>query len=584
MDNQYQAESALEQLLKNDSLNESEKQALQYEVKKTMGLDDLNLEYLKILYRKFKNPKKGDRPLKIIEEGSSLVDTNWTWAHPTATAPAALMEKFPICQYADLKKLGLKGEAKKAVLWVKKMQAGSGSSITRDTYLQEMTGKKDIRIGAKGTDLYGNVKGKAVTLAELQILQSLADVKEGHYAGVILHDIVSSETEEAIKNIWEKVCPLTGLTYKKMISDTRGMGHSGSTFQAYIPTIDEQGNLSSKRKAPGGHALFGVDALRVALNEKLRPSIASNLNLIGVVGNGEDLSSGPDPLMVEWMVREKIPVAMVTTSKTNIDLKGGQMAIVPMSDDKFYVSMIEKAQADSSGQGKLFETLGLRSSDREAFFNTNMVLINYAIIIPHLKKLINEVGEQAFFDIVAPDLILNIKKQKEDGKEVKYTQLEGAMGTVFLNLDRYFRERFGQGLLYILNVDSKERTRFFSPIKTAFDYVMQFHSDRFSLDEETCRMINKRPGELPSVALKDDSYKDVKNTLDSFQGSKILDLDSLELDGIALFEGMTLSGRLEICIPSGGIVRLKDKIKSHKIKDVRLIFSKEGKLESEETL
>ncbi len=580
MDNQRQAELALEQLMKNISLTESEKHSLEHEVKKNMGLDDLNLEYFKILYRKFKNPKKGDKPLKIIEKENDKADSSWAWAYPTATAPENVMKNFPVCHYSDLKKKGLTGEAKKSILWVKKMQAGSGSSLTRETYLQEMTGKKEVRIGAKGTDLYGKVKGKNVTLAELQILQSLADVQEGYYAGVILHDIVSSETEESIKNIWEKICPLTGKTYKQMIGETKGMGHSGRTFQSFIPTVDEQGNFTSRRKAPGGHALFGVDALRVATKDELRPTIPESLTLVGVVGNGEDLSSSPDPLMVEWMIKEKIPAAMVTTSKTSIDLKGGQMAIVPLEGNQFYVSMIEKAQADSAGQGKLFESLGLREGDREAFFNTNMVLVNYSVLVPKIKKLIQEVGEQQFFDIVAPDLILNVKKQKEDGVERKYTQLEGAMGTVFLNLDRYWRERYKEGLLHILNVEAQERTRFFSPIKTAFDYVMQFHSDRFYLDEKLCRMVNRRPGKLPFVSLKDDFYKDVKNTLQSFQGSKIQNLDNLELEGIAFFEGVTLSGQVEIRIPNGLKIVLKDKLKNLNVENQKMIFTAQGELES----
>lgn len=578
MEQKHQAELALEQLMNNISLTENEKKSLEVEVKKHMGLDDLNFEYFKILYRKFKNPKKTDKPLKIIENESDRNNPEWTWAYPTASAPAEVMKNFPVCHYADLQKVGLKGDAKRSVLWVKKMQAGSGSSLTRETYLARMTGQKNVRIGAKGTDLFANVAGKDVTLAELQILQSIADVTQGNYAGVILHDIVSSETEEAIQKIWDKVCPLTNKTYLQMVKETKGMGLSGKTFQAYIPTIDEEGKLTSKRKAPGGHALFGVDALRAAIYDDLRPELPQSAELIGVVGNGEDLSSTPDPLMVEWMVREKIAVAMVTTSKTSIDLKGGQMALVPQEGNQFYVSMIEKAQADSAGQGKLFEDLGLRSQDREAFFNTNMVLINYKVVVPLIKKLIQEIGEQQFFDIVAPDLILNVKKQNDGGKDRKFTQLEGAMGTVFLNLDRYWRSRYKTGILHIFNVEAQERTRFFSPIKTAFDYVMQFHSDRFVLDEKTCRIINNRPGKLPFVSLKDDFYKDVENTLESFKGVKIQNLDNLELDGIAIFEGIELVGKVVIKVPPGIKLVLKDSIKNRCIANERLVFSLNGEL------
>ena len=283
MEQQRQAELALEQLMNNISLTENEKKSLEVEVKKHMGLDELNLEYFKILYRKFKNPKKTDKPLKIIEKEEDRKNQEWTWAYPTASAPADVMKSFPVCHYADLKKTGLKGEAKRSVLWIKKMQAGSGSSLTRETYLVRMTGQSNVRIGAKGTDLYARISGKDVTLAELQILQSIADVTQENYAGVILHDIVSSETEEAIQKIWDTVCPLTNKTYRQMVKETKGMGLSGKTFQAYIPTIGEDGLLTSKRKAPGGHALFGVDALRAAILDELRPDLPSGTDLIGVV-------------------------------------------------------------------------------------------------------------------------------------------------------------------------------------------------------------------------------------------------------------------------------------------------------------
>jgi hypothetical protein len=147
---------------------------------------------------------------------------------------------------------------------------------------------------------------------------------------------------------------------------------------------------------------------------------------------------------------------------------------------------------------------------------------------------------------------MNWKEQKDsDGTTRKYLQLEGAMGSTIMNLDRWYREKFGEPLVQIVNVDRFHRTDFFSPIKSAFDFFMQFHSDRFTFNSATMRLKNNRPGELPAVSLSDPAtgdkfYQDVDNVLTAFKQTKIMGLDILKVSGQVSFAGMTLAGRLEI--------------------------------------
>ncbi len=64
---------------------------------------------------------------------------------------------------------------------LKKMQAGTGSSIHRNKYLAYHFGidEKDVEIGAKGTDLFVKLKsGDIVSLAEIQILQAISDAED----------------------------------------------------------------------------------------------------------------------------------------------------------------------------------------------------------------------------------------------------------------------------------------------------------------------------------------------------------------------------------------------------------------------
>jgi hypothetical protein len=62
----------------------------------------------------------------------------------------------------------------------------------------------------------------------------------------------------------------------------------------------------------------------------------------------------------------------------------------------------------------------------------------------------------------SPDLI---KNKKED-----FIQLESALGSVLLNLDRNARRKFGRRVVHFLNLDNDDRENFFRPLKKREDY------------------------------------------------------------------------------------------------------------------
>lgn len=529
---------------------QSNREDLKNDLMRELGIDQLNTSYFLALYRKYKQgSESGELPL-FIHEPNVKSSGDVTEVFPTAIATEAQMKHLPAVHYRDLISSGGKNKASSAALWIKKMQAGTGSSMTRSSYLAKELGipLKNVKIGAKGTDLFISLgEEHKISIAEAQILQAFADEKQGHFGQLILHDIISNETEESINAIWSKKSLVEpSFDYRALVEKSKGVRYFGHSYQYHIPTVGQDGTVSFNRMAPGGHALFGVDALMAAYRSEMRPDVG-NLSLISSVGNGEDLSSSPDEYMVHWMVEKEIPIAMVTTTKTNNDMKGGQIAIVMPKDRPPYISMMEKAQAESANQLPLFESLGLRKGDQEAFFNTNMILLNYSALTPKIEKLVSEIGEDAFLQIISPDLILNKKKQKDsDGVERTYTQLEGAMGTVVLNLDRYWREHYGEPIVHFLNVDAMNRTKFFCPIKTAFDYFMQFHSDRFAFDQKSYRLINLCPGSLPLINLSHAIYKDVLPVLDAFSQAKIKRLVDLDVSGEVDFSGIELVGEVKI--------------------------------------
>ncbi|HLE00471.1 MAG TPA: hypothetical protein VJB59_09435, partial [Bdellovibrionota bacterium] len=239
-----------------------------------LGLDDTNWTYYSALYKRNASRNDGAAPVvRLFEEG---IDTaGKTIVYPTSIAPAALLKHLRKHEYVNLAKKseGYGSAAKNAALWIKKMQAGSGSSLTRTSYLSRRLGipEAQVRIGAKGTDLLIDVPhpvtGKVVQIpiVEAQILQSILDRKNDTFGLVIFHDILSSETKESIRKMWKKPSLLDPRkTYEELIAETPGLERFRETMQSHIPTLDEAGQITFEREAPGGHALFAIDALRAA--------------------------------------------------------------------------------------------------------------------------------------------------------------------------------------------------------------------------------------------------------------------------------------------------------------------------------
>lgn len=537
-----------------------------------LNFDKPNLAYFLALYSKYLEPKDNKKTI-LGDKHQSKKNNKEPYsitAHTTAVASEELMKYLPYVNYTDLlkEKETYCDHAKKARLWLKKMQAGVGSSMTRTTYLARVHNikEKDVKIGSKGTDLFINYKGKFICVAEAQILQAVADARAGLYSELILHDVVSSETIEAVNKIWESPCALdTEKKYIEYINNKKYHSKFKESVQSHQPTIDEQGQLSLNRLNPGGHGFIAVDAFLAAYFTEELPQ-KNFKDLISVLGNGEDLGSTPDPVMIGWIVKNKIPLVMLTTEKTEIDMKGGQIALV--DDGGVFVTIVEKAQAETAGQLELFEQMGLRKEDNKSFFNTNVSVFNYELLVPKIKKLIEEIGLEEFIKIITPDLIENTKKQiDKDGITRKYTQLEGAMGSSILNLDKFWRQHYGEALVHFINIDRKNRTRFFSPIKTPFDFFMQFFSDRFVFDEENIRLVDQRPGALPHVVFKDAYYNDVQNVLTSFKNTSVLGLDNLTIEGEVVLGDLELKGDVEIINKTGKLTNIKtcDKYVSGKI-------------------
>ncbi|MBF0359459.1 MAG: UTP--glucose-1-phosphate uridylyltransferase [Oligoflexia bacterium] len=578
----------------------------------TLDLDELNSSYFLSLIEKYKQNKKNNYRLydknHTIQKNHPSSD-QFTPVFPTAVAPDELLNTLTVASYNEIKKSKEIYEkiAQKIILLSKPMQAGTGSTIERKKYLSKILGisEESVTLGPKGADLYIDIehegKKHKANLAEIQIIRSINEALSKKWKKIIFHDIVGFETSKAVKDVWNKPSVFDlKKSYRQLIDlNSDSISYFGSTTQNNLPTIDEQGNLSLNRTAPGGHALFGIEALRAAIfDSTLLPSYNSgndnnDCHLIGVVGNGEDLGSTPDPMIAGYMVSKNWAIVMITTEKTTVDLKGGQLAIVSNNQNnqnnqkEEYVTIIEQAQAKAQGEDalRLFEEIGLREGDKMAYFNTNVALFNYNILVPKIKALVAEIGESEFMNIITPDLIQNQKTQIDHDKvSRKYIQLEGAMGSVLLNLDRYWRKRYCAPLVNFINIEKEDRTKFFSPIKTAFDFFMLFHSDRFNFDQTSKRLINLRPNALPLVNLNNKFYAEVENVLNTFNNTSIIELDTLHLEGggIVDFSNCKLCGYIKIDNRSSNAITLRDLQNHYFTYDQDLLVIKDMEIEIEE--
>lgn len=527
------------------------------EAQKALGLDDMNYIYYISLFQKNKQTQKND-PIRLFPgKDGRLVG----YPVGASTTPKEINSQFTYVNYKQIQNEFSGETAKDTVVILKKLQAGTGSSMSRTQYFQrraempQLLGMKpgsEMVMGAKGTDLLVKIdhplnpgQKVEIPIVELQLLQALKTVRSGAYSKMILQDIVGPETRNRLSQVWQKKSLIDpNLTYAQVFEREIGAARASSIFQSHVPALTEAGEISFNRVAPAGHGLFAVDALRAAIKPELLPEAAKRSGknkILTAIANGEDVNSLPDPVIVEWTIKNQIPIVLVTTTKSSIDKKGGILLYVKDTQTgEGYLKVMDTAEAKDSGQLETFE-------NSQGFASTNLTLFNYEVLTQKLKNF----SEQELLQAMAPDLVPNWKEQKDkDGVVRKYLQLEGTMGTVIMNLDRYYRKKHGEALVSIVNIETSKRTDFFAPIKSAFDYFLQFHSDRFDIDPSTYKLRNLG-GELPSFTLKDTLtkdayYSDVQNVLDSFQNTSVRKLQDLQINGQVLLGGMVLEGKVMI--------------------------------------
>ena len=420
-------------------------------------------------------------------------------------------------------------------------------------YLSEVSDSeiKNARLGAKASDLYFEVNGELKSVSELKMERMLIERDLGIYADVTMKMLVSSETVESVEELFNRESmKYAGRTYKEMFKNIEMLEQA-----AYpVAEIDrESGRIRfiTSQVAPGGHGYWGYYLLKALLS---RTDAATGAAAIGVVSNEDGLNNKIPAELAGFMAREKIGIVMLSTTATDLDKKGGKIGVIKRNG-RYVTGMMEAAQAESAGQTKEFQELGLTIGERgEQFFNTNTVLLNASILAPMLRELADIIGEEEFEKVIMPDLIEN--KDKKTGN----IKLEGAIGSVMLNLNAFFettdneevkalkRKYVGEGqLVRIVNAEEELRSSVFTPVKKAIDIWFQKSSGYYGLNEDRMELEEKTKNPIPAFNLEGKQYEDIRYLERNWKNTDAADIRSLSVKGENIqFNGVSLKGAVKI--------------------------------------
>jgi len=433
-------------------------------------------------------------------------------------------------------------------VWFHPMDAGLGTSVVRDGYLQAMAEVVDRsalygKNGSKSTDLYfpyikadGSIGYMSIAVVKINRIIFEAS----RYGGISLAPIVNIDSISAMQAVYSQ--------YEHRLREVN-IQLDKWLKQGDLPTWDiEAGCFSKEHMAPGGHGQAGVMLLHEIMSAE-----DQEVPTVRAIFNGDGPNNFVTPEMVAYTA-EEAGIVMITTTRTPADVKGGIIGGKVHDDGSMSPDICELAQAKKSGQVDLFMQLGLNeiteetvsSLDRdhtpgEQYFNTNTALMNETLLKRFLLAIKAHMPQEEFNKLLTPELILNTKEK--NGKQ--FDQLEGALGSLILRLNEavQYNELVGhvwqevsggKAFLRIINTNPNDRDKTFTPNKYPIDFVLQSATDHFSFDPTTGQLTNLFPGHIPHFEgdlLKKGFYADVKNVLKAFGGASFKDLKSLQVEG-----------------------------------------------------
>lgn len=545
-------------------------------------LDEPSRAYFSSLVRAFFNPTVDQKPL-IIKTSENTPGNFKPSALLTAQERTDLLGLITYSQL--LQAVAPQGGKQKYSVVFSSLDAGLGTSVSREQYVKEIGRTK---VGAKGTDLgvRGIVPTGVVSIAEIKLLRLIRAIESGDYptalgGQITFQPVVSPDSKPSYDELFQQPY-LNDILLGKTKETARTYGDVldslGVKIQTRIvpfyPGLTTDGNFEPTwdRESSGSHGEVGFKIMLDTLTMPRQDSPQFN-----VFFNGDGTNNMADHYILDWMAANNVPMVMVSTAKTPLDKKGGQIGVEFLDNGQIAVKMLESGSAKQNGQALDFEHVGLEGGIGEAGkqdFNTNVAIINQALLANILQDVLKTVfkGDTiAMQKIFTPDLI---SSEKPNAQGVNFWQLEGPIGTVLTNLHNYFatstdpavkrimRKYKVDRMLRIVHVEANNRTRFFTPIKSALDFALQTNSDYYRLNQSSWVLEDTQPGLTPPVINlvgingKDKYYEDVTNMATSFGRFSVIGLKELTVNGRVLMPNAVFQGKVIINNKTGQTVDL----------------------------
>lgn len=467
--------------------------------------------------------------------------------------------------------------AKDVTVIAHEMNAGIGTSTIRDKYLARIgpqvgRGSNPIK-GAKATDLYTSLPTRRghewVPTTEIKLNRVLQE--QGYYKQVVLRPVINQQSKPSIDMLFDQPMFESRLqpehlarTYREYIHASEKVSIGPYVQQYDLPNVDTRtGQLTTERMAPGSH---GQVAFAILHEMTSAPPIDPQAKAVRVIFNGDGINNFFSPQMVQFTA-EEAGVVMVTTQRLKADIKGGIIGGEQLENGMIVPQILERAQAEEVGQLAAFNALGVddaqlsellpadiatRHTSGEQYFNTNTALLNDTLLRQFFHRVKAEMGEPLLYQAMMPDLMHNPKGN--------FQQLEGAMGSVLLNLNRFVTldptaNRIwqeiskGKPFLRFINVDAEERDEYFTGTKYSPDHALFAESNQYVLDTHAWKIKNTRPGHIPSFGgdlVEKGYYSEVEHVRQAFGHLKTRNLDRLTVHGPGAFSNAELIGEVEM--------------------------------------
>ena len=331
------------------------------------GLDNYSRDLWKTFLRLYRNPS-ADRPKLIIKTRNNQGNF-----YPSALLTEDQRRDLLGAQDYETIVEEMRADEAKRVYEIRlgNLDAGLGTSLERESYVKKFWGRNEL--GAKGTDLgFEGIYGeKIVSVAEVKLLRLIQEVQRREYHGkVVFQPIVSDDSKPSYETLLERPY-LPDLLEGKLIAEARSykqiLDESGIEVRMQVapfyPSLDAQTKeVTYARESSASHGEWGFKYLRGALDHDYA---SEESNIVVAFYNGDGTNNMPDRYIVEWMLKRNVPLAMVSTTKTGIDRKGGMIGVEFLADGKVTVRMLELNSAKNNQQETVFQEVGLKGGEGE---------------------------------------------------------------------------------------------------------------------------------------------------------------------------------------------------------------------------